>query len=89
MCTAFGSPSFIRSATGSADGPCLQSDPGVKGLVEGIRPSRDRTVLGEAMSTTTPSIDILDFLADDHREAETLLNRFESIPKVERDPYFC
>jgi hemerythrin superfamily protein len=41
------------------------------------------------MATTTPGIDILDLLADDHREAESLLNRFESVPDVDRDQYFC
>jgi hemerythrin superfamily protein len=41
------------------------------------------------MTTTIPGIDILDLLADDHREAEGLLNRFESIPTDEREQYFC
>jgi hemerythrin superfamily protein len=41
------------------------------------------------MSTLTPGLDILDLLADDHHEAETLLNRFESVPQNQRDEYFC
>jgi hemerythrin superfamily protein len=41
------------------------------------------------MASLTPSIDIIDLLLDDHREAENLLRRFDMVNVEERADYFC